>query len=47
MPDSIRSSFSMPDYELIIAALGEASIPKLMMSMLHMVGDVSIGSEQR
>lgn len=47
MPGSIRPDFSMLDYELIIAALGEASIPKLMMSMLHMVGDVSIGSEQR
>jgi 4-hydroxyacetophenone monooxygenase len=38
-----QSSFSIPDDDdLIASALEEASIPTLMMSMIHMSGDVSI-----
>ena len=43
MSGTAQSSFSIPDDdELIAAALQEASIPTLMMSMIHMSGDVSI-----
>ena len=43
MSGTAQSSFSIPDDDALIAsALEEASIPTLMMSMIHMSGDASL-----
>ncbi len=43
MSGTAQSSFSIPDDDALIAsALEEASIPTLMMSMIHMSGDTSL-----
>ena len=43
MSGTAQSSFAIPDDDALIAsALEEASIPTLMMSMIHMSGDASL-----
>ena len=43
MSGTTQPSFSIPDDdELIARALEDASIPTLMMSMIHMSGDASL-----